>query len=147
VSVTLTPAAAAVAESSLVGARFQRIYWQLIPKEAAAAAGEAYAVYIVLRGTHCTHLTAVVLACCCLPCACVCLCAVLGAAQKDLLSDEKREELWKVLEMARGGWRQLCWQQQTKGGQLYQHILSCRHAMPSIHRVCSLHVHALLGGF
>lgn len=30
------------------------------------------------------------------------LCAVLGAAQKDLLDEGKREELWKALEMARG---------------------------------------------
>jgi hypothetical protein len=29
-------------------------------------------------------------------------CAVLGQAQKQLLDDEKREYLWKVLEMARG---------------------------------------------
>jgi hypothetical protein len=36
-------------------------------------------------------------------CAVLCCAAVLGAAQKDLLNDDKREELWKVLEMARGG--------------------------------------------
>lgn len=34
---------------------------------------------------------------------------VLGAAQKDLLNEDKREELWKVLEMARGGWHDLLW--------------------------------------
>ena len=34
-------------------------------------------------------------------CAPVCP-AVLGAAQKELLNDEKRDELWMVLEMARG---------------------------------------------
>jgi hypothetical protein len=28
--------------------------------------------------------------------------AVIGQAQKQLLDDEKREDLWKVLEMARG---------------------------------------------
>lgn len=34
--------------------------------------------------------------------AAVSCCAVLGAAQKDLLNDEKREELAKVLDIARG---------------------------------------------
>jgi len=40
---------------------------------------------------------------CCYCCYGRCVLAVLGASQKDLLNDEKREELWKVLEMARGG--------------------------------------------
>jgi hypothetical protein len=40
---------------------------------------------------------------CVLACCCVC-CAVLGQAQKQLLDDEKREYLWKVLEMARGNY-------------------------------------------